>query len=203
MDDSANECSARGAPFCSAAVAASAAMVASTLLVACGGAPEPVQRMLTEMPEDRPGLLGPSAVASGGRRARNLSASRTPSPDQFFAFIQAAYPGYFPDDPPTQRVENPPALMAIAGAPMLSYRIYANGNVVGVMGGQVLAISPLLTGGALVRVGALSDFGIAARGPLGPDTDEAAVRFLTQATFGATDADMAASWAMSRTLLNG
>ena len=69
---------------------------------------------------------------------------------------------------------------------MLSYRIYANGNVVGVMGGQVLAISPLLTGGALVRVGALSDFGIAARGPLGPDTDEAAVRFLTQATFGAT-----------------
>ena len=158
---------------------------AAALLAACSSAPEPAQRMLTETPTDRPDLL-PRAMPSGSQTSR-----RIPTPDQFFAFIQTAFADFFPGNPTTQSIESPPAILGISGAPLLSYRIYANGTVVGIMGGQVLVISPALTGGALVRVGALADFTIAARSRFVPDTDTLAARFLLQTQFSATDEDIA------------
>ena len=169
--------------------AAATGVSAAALLAACSGAPEPAQRMLTETPVDHPDLLprpAPRAMTAASQTSR-----RIPTPDQFFAFLQTALADFFPGNPPTQSIESPPAILGIGGAPLLSFRVYANGNVVGVMGGQILLISPALTGGALVRVGALADFTIAARSRFTPDTDSLAARFLLQAQFSATDEDIA------------
>jgi uncharacterized protein (DUF1800 family) len=171
----------------SAAVVAASSTAA--LLAGCGGADEPAQRMLSETPSDRPDLLLRATPHQSARSAQ--TSRRIPTPDQFFAYIQTAFAELFPGNPSTQSLARPPEILGISGAALLSYRVYGNGNVVGVLGAQVLVISPALTGGALVRVGSLADFSIAARSRFAPDTDALAARFLLQTQFSATDEDVA------------
>ena len=168
--------------------AAATALAAASLLAACGGPSSPEQRMLTDRPVDRPDLL-PLAMPRG-MPAAPLALRRIPSPDQFFAFLQAALADHFPGDPPTLNLDGPPDILGIAGAPRLAYRAYTNGNIVGIMGGQVLLISPTLTGGALVRVGALADFADLVFPRFAPATREQAARFLLHAQVGLVDEDI-------------
>jgi len=75
----------------------------------------------------------------------------------------------------------------------LVYRFYpATSNYLGVLGNDVLVLGPL-TQSQVVNVGTLQSFAaaVALSGPALP-TDAEASRFLQQATFGATDADIAA-----------
>ncbi len=168
--------------------AAAAALSAAALLAACSGAPEPAQRMLTETSVDRPDVLPrplPRAMPAGPRGIR-----RIPTPDQFFAFIQTAFADLFPGNPPTQNIDVAPSDPGGADAQRLSYRIYANGNIVGALGGQILVISPVLTGGALVRIGTLADFADAVFPRYAPTTREQAARFLLHAQVGLVDEEI-------------
>jgi uncharacterized protein (DUF1800 family) len=161
-------------------------------LAACGAVDEPVQRMLSEEPQRRPGLLG--NISEGAPQRRTLAAGTTPTPtaEQFFTFIQTVHAQHFPGSPATQTLLNPPALAGKVDAKRLDYRLYGNGSAVGILDGQVLVISQALTGGALVNAGTLAQFAAQMFPRFMPATREQAARFLLQAQIAATDEDIAA-----------
>ena len=162
------------------------------MLAACGAVDEPVQRMLSEEPQSRPGLLG--NLSDGAPQRRTLAAGTTPTPtaEQFFTFIQTVHAQHFPGSPATQTLLNPPALAGKAGAKRLDYRLYGNGSAVGILDGQVLVISQALTGGALMNAGTLAQFATQIFPRFMPATREQAARFLLQGQIAATDEDIAA-----------
>jgi uncharacterized protein (DUF1800 family) len=162
------------------------------MLAACGAVDEPVQRMLSEEPLSRPGLLG--SLSEGAPQRRTLAAGTAPTPtaEQFFTFIQTIHAQHFPGGPATQTLLNPPALAGKAGAKRLDYRLYGNGSAVGILDGQVLVISQALTGGALMNAGTLAQFATQIFPRFMPATREQAARFLLQGQFAATDEDIAA-----------
>jgi uncharacterized protein (DUF1800 family) len=162
------------------------------MLAACGAVDEPVQRMLSEEPQSRPGLLG--NLSDGAPQRRTLAAGTTPTPtaEQFFTFIQTVHAQHFPGSPATQTLLNPPALAGKADAKRLDYRLYGNGSAVGILDGQVLVISQALTGGALMNAGTLAQFATQMFPRFMPATREQAARFLLQGQIAATDEDIAA-----------
>ena len=157
-----------------------AALAAAALLTACGGGAEPPDAMRSgQAAKVMPGLLG--ADGSGSRSAR-MAAARAPTPDELMDWAERQFPGFFPSHETSHTSGE------------LIFRFYpGTATYLGVLNGDVLALGPV-TGGQVAALGRLADFAdlVFAGGGGGVDSDEAAARFLHHATFGATDADIAA-----------
>jgi uncharacterized protein (DUF1800 family) len=150
-------------------------------LSACGGggSGDPVaDRFMADPQALRPELLGlqTPGTASGRETAR---AWRWPTHDELMDWAERTFPDAFPGHPPT----------VVMGD--LSYRAYANGNHVGVLQFQVLLLGPI-TSNQLVSVGVLADYATLVLGDSQPVGASEAARFLGQAAFGGTAADIAA-----------
>ncbi|TAG35773.1 MAG: DUF1800 domain-containing protein [Polaromonas sp.] len=123
-------------------------------------------------------LLGAPAPS----RLAAQSAAALPTADQLMDWAERAYPAYFPDRQTNQAAGN------------IVYRFYPkSGNYLGVSGSDVLVLGPISQN--IVRnVGTLAQFAdvVAASPAPAAITDEDAARFLLQAQFSASDADIAA-----------
>lgn len=106
------------------------------------------------------------------------SAQRSPSASELFDWAERSYPQWFAPHSANRLL-----------APY-TYRYYeTTGNYLGVSGQDVYLLGPL-SGGQLLHVGRLSDFGAQVYPRFTPATRSQAMRFLLQAQVGATDADI-------------
>jgi uncharacterized protein (DUF1800 family) len=157
------------------AMAASLATIA--LLAGCGGGDAPPAAMLSgEAAVAMPQLMG----AGSGRHSVSMAATRLPTADELMDWGERQFPSLFPSHAPTQTSD------------ALLYRFYpGNSTYLGVLNGDVLVLGPV-TGGQVATVGRVADFAdqVFSEGTVA--NDEAAARFLHQAAFGASDADIAA-----------
>ena len=158
---------------------------AVALLSACGGGSEaepPAALLNTAQAQDRRQILGGPITGEGGFSGGGAAAASsppTPTATQLMDWAERVYGGFFP---PHQ------ADLSWEG---YTYRYYASTqNYLGVKGGRVYILGPV-SGGALGDVGALSDFGARVFASSAPYSDFDAARFLTQATLGYTEADIA------------
>ena len=122
-----------------------------------------------------PGLPVPSRLAA-------QAAAALPTPDQLMDWAERTYPALFPDHQTN----------LISGT--IVYRFYPkSGNYLGVSGNDVLVLGPI-SDNTTRTVGTLAQFADAVAASPAPTslTDEDAARFLLQAQFSASDADIAA-----------
>lgn len=145
-------------------------------LAACGGSDAPALPAAFDRPDQ---ARRSTLLATPTERPQ---ATALPSADALMNWAQQVYPDFFPGTPAT--VSLPPYL----------YRHYErSGNYLGVADGRVYVLGPV-SGGQLLDVGSLADFA-----PLvatdyrvaKPASDEEAARFLLQAQFSATRAEIA------------
>ena len=159
-----------------AGAAALAALSAAALLAACGGGGEPPEALRSgQAAKAMPELLG-------GSRSGSSAAARVPTADELMDWAERQFPVFFSSHEASQA----------SGA--LVYRFYpGTGIYLGVLNGDVLALGPV-TGGQVANLGRLADFAdlVFAGSGGSVDSDEAAARFLHQAAFGASEADIAA-----------
>ena len=159
--------SAQPAPAVTAALSAAAALAACS---AGEGGPPAAFFDMSAAPTRRH-ILQVGAAPSGGPK---------PTATQLFDWAEHQYPQHFPERRPDQ-VSDP-----------YVYRYYAAvGNYLGLAGDDVYVLGPV-SGGELLRVGTLADFAPLVLATQFAYTDEAAARFLQQAHFGSTLADIAA-----------
>jgi len=152
---------------------------ASAWLTGCGGGGDPVaERLLAQPQAERRDLMGALANPSGNSREAPL-AWRLPTPDELLNWAERTFPSAFPGPVPS----------VVSGD--LTYRVYSTGNAVGVSGSQVLVLGPI-SKNQLVVVGTLADFANAVLGENQVVTPTEAARFLAQAAFGGSAADVAA-----------
>jgi uncharacterized protein (DUF1800 family) len=105
---------------------------------------------------------------------------RLPTPDELMDWAERTYGSLFPGHLATQVVGD------------LSYRgPYATGNYMGVQGNTVLVLGPV-SNNVVASVGSLADFGSTVLGVDQSITANDAARFLGQAAFGGSAADVAA-----------
>ena len=110
------------------------------------------------------------------------AAAALPTPDQLMDWAERTYPAYFPDHQSNQAAGN------------LVYRFYPkSNNYLGVSSNDVLVLGPI-SDNITRTVGTLAQFAdaVAASSASTSLTDEDAARFLLQAQFSASDADIAA-----------
>ena len=122
-----------------------------------------------------PGSPVPSRLAA-------QAAAALPTPDQLMDWAERTYPALFPDHQTN----------LISGT--IVYRFYPkSGNYLGVSGNDVLVLGPI-SDNTTRTVGTLAQFADAVAASPAPTslTDEDAARFLLQAQFSASDADIAA-----------
>ena len=155
--------------------AATAALAAAALLAACGGgassAPPDAFLALESARTDRRILQVSAATTSVG--------TPVPTPTQLFDWAEQAYEALFPDAAADQAFD-----------PYV-YRYYpTTGNYLGVAGTDVYLLGPA-SGHVLTRVGTLADFAPQVLATQWAFTDAQAARFLLQATFAATETDIA------------
>ena len=160
---------------------ASWSVVSVALLAACGGggAPEVMTNIGATSPAYQP-LLGSSSQPVPSQLAATSTALLTA--DELMNWAEGAFSVYFPGRSSTQ----------ISGS--LAYRFYSQtGNYIGVLGSDVLVLGPL-TDNKVITVGKLFDFAdqVAASGNVQKLTAEEAARFLLQAQFSSSDAEIAA-----------
>jgi uncharacterized protein (DUF1800 family) len=162
------------------APALSAALAAAALLAACGGGDDPPEALV----QGRAEVAQPQLLGGTGSSASRSAATRMPTADEFMDWAERQFPQFFSPHASTLRAD------------ALSYRFYAGtGLYLGVLNGEVLALGPA-TGGKVAALGRVADFADAVLAGSGGSgsvaSDEAAARFLHQAAFGASDADIAA-----------
>ena len=154
------------------------------LLAACGGGD------MSEMPVALKNATSPvpsSAVLQGDRRKIAAISSSAPppvpTPDALMNWAQAYFPNAFPGNQSNMQSGN------------LLFRYYPEtGNYLGVAESTVYVLGPI-TGGVFVTAGRLEDFAAlvaADRDAAAPANDFEAARFLLQAQFSASDAEIAA-----------
>ena len=155
-----------------------AALGSTGLLAACGGGDDVVATdLLARGPTTRQFLLGQPAAQTMREHAR---AWRLPTPDELMDWAERSYGSLFPGHLATQVVGD------------LSYRgPYATGNYMGVQGNNVLVLGPV-SNNVVASVGSLADFASTVLGVDQSITANDAARFLGQAAFGGTAADVAA-----------
>jgi uncharacterized protein (DUF1800 family) len=155
-----------------------AALGSTGLLAACGGGDDDVATdLLARGPTTRQFLLGQPAAQPMREHAW---AWRLPTPDELMDWAERTYGSLFPGHLATQVVGD------------LSYRgPYATGNYMGVQGNNVLVLGPV-SNNVVASVGNLADFAPTVLGVDQPITANDAARFLGQAAFGGTAADVAA-----------
>lgn len=160
--------------------AAAATLGSAILLAACGGgdAPAPPAAFFAlDRAETRRSVLGVSAAAPAASAA---SVGPEPTPSQLMAWAERRYPQWFPGPVPD-----------LHASPYVYRHYLSTQNYLGVAAGDVYVLGPL-TGGQLTRVGSLADFAPQVLATQHAFSDAAAVRFLRQAQFSASPADMAA-----------
>ena len=145
-------------------------------MAACSGSDAPLPE-----PFERPQDARRSRVLQAA--APNAAASLAlPTPDQLMDWAQQNYPDLFPGTPSTQQYER------------YTYRFYAgSANYIGIADGRAYVLGPV-SSGALLDVGALADFAALVATDYRvakPASDEEAARFLLQAQFSATRAEIA------------
>ena len=160
----------------------------ATLLTACGGgdslgsAELPPAMMSLENAQFNPAFLKVTTQSNGPRAT--IQAVATPDAGAFMDWAERFYPAYFPG--PQTNISSDPYV----------YRYYAGtGNYLGVVGNDIYILGPA-TASQLVKVGTLADFAAAVNSNYAtakPTTSAEAVRFLLQAQFSASDAEIAAS----------
>ena len=155
-----------------------AVLGSTTLLAACGGGDDELAvELLARGPTTRQTLLGQPAAQTSREHAQ---AWRLPTPDELMDWAERTYGSLFPGHLATQVVGD------------LSYRgPYATGNYMGVQGGNVLVLGPL-SDNVVASVGSLADFASTVLGVDQSITANDAARFLAQAAFGGTAAEVAA-----------
>jgi uncharacterized protein (DUF1800 family) len=177
----------------SASVSLTTAATLLATLTACGGGaddPDAIHRLVhSQSAPYRPELLPrgvpktPASTGATGWVVRPRAVQRTPTPTEFFDWAEKSFPGYFPSHERDQ------------GASGLIYRYYSiTATYMAVFGSEVLILGPL-TGNKVVNVGTLSSFAAAVLASLPavvPKPDEDAARFLLQAQFSASEAEIAA-----------
>lgn len=150
-----------------------AAVAAATALTACGSgeAPPPAAFFQTAAAPTRRHILQVGAEPADGPK---------PTATELFDWAERTYPQYFPDHRPD--LEADPYL----------YRHYPTlGNYLGLAGDDVYVLGPV-SGGELLRVGALADFAPLVLATRFAYSDANAARFLQQAQFGSTPLEIAA-----------
>ena len=175
-----------------AATVAVAATVLATLS-ACGGSgddPVAIQRLLhSQNAPYRADLLPlaqaitPTLTSAPGLQVRQRAAQRAPTPTEFFDWAEKSFPKLFPSHEKDQ------------GASGLMYRYYSiTATYLAVFGSEVLVLGPL-TNNTVANVGTLASFAAAVFASLPAavaNPDEDAARFLLQAQFSASEAEIAA-----------
>ncbi len=154
-----------------------ASLGAGSALVACGGGDDgSAAALLARGATSSQPLLG-QPVAQPGRES--AQAWRLPTPDELMDWAERTYGTWFPGH----------LVTVVQGD--LSYRgPYATGNYVGVQGGTVLVLGPA-SGDQVVNVGSLANFAASVLGTNQAVTANEASRFLGQAAFGGSAADVA------------
>lgn len=151
-----------------------AAVVAAAALAACGGGTGqlPPAMHARAQAERRP--------LASGRAAADATAAPVPTAAEVMDWAERRYPEHFPGPQPDRRE-----------APYV-YRHYgASGNYIGVAGSEVYVVGPL-SSGALWHVGSLADFAPHVLAGRWAFDDAAAARFLLQAQFSASTAEIGA-----------
>lgn len=147
-------------------------------LAACGGGDDDGMRSLLQGPAQahRPELLGNVSTNHSRERSR---AWRLPTPDELMNWAEVTYPAFFPGPIATTSVGD------------IRYRFYpSTANHLGVQGQTVLVLGAL-TNQVLTSVGTLAEFANLVLGVDQKISNNEAARFLGQAAFGATQADIA------------
>lgn len=156
-----------------ATVAATTSLIIG--LVGCGGGDDDIVTRLQQPTQaNRPELLGNIAATRETARAW-----RSPTPDEWMSWAEITYPAFFPG----------PVTSIVSGD--VSYRFYATtGNYLAVQGSGVFVLGPL-TNNLVTSVGTLADFANLVLGVNQSINSNEAMRFLMQAAFGGTQADIA------------
>ena len=162
------------------------AVMGASLLSACGGGDAPPQAMYA--PESAPAspLLSTGQVsrtrafAPGEGNGQSVQrASRIPTPDELMDWAEIRFPSLFGSHETSQTADG------------LIYRYYpGTQHYLGVYQDHVLVLGPA-SGNVVVNVGSLARFADAVFSAGGPFNDEEAARFLLQAQFSASTADIA------------
>lgn len=143
-----------------------------------GGAELPAALLDSRNAVYQPTLL-PRATSSASITSR---AARIPTPSEVFDWAERQFPSIFSSHESNQSSNG------------LVYRYYpGTGHYLAVSGDSVLALGPL-TQGSVVNVGTLQSFAeaVAASAGAKPNSDVEAARFLLQAQFSASEAEIAA-----------
>jgi len=161
----------------------------AALLAACGGgdtagdtAGDAVARLGSEAARaPYKAILGGDAQKSM-RQAKAQAQARLPTPDELMNWAEKKFPAFFPGPEPTRNTDN------------YVFRYYAtNGNYLAILGQDVYVLGPI-TENRVVNVGTLTVFAEAVAAELANavvNTDAEAVRFLLQAQFSASEAEIA------------
>ena len=156
------------------------AALATASVAACGGGPDAMTTANAAAAPYRPllSLAAPAARTASTAPALAI-AQNLPTPDQLMDWAELAYQSLFPGHPSNQLSDG------------VVYRFYQNsGNYLGVLGSDVLVLGPV-SGNVLTRVGTLAQFAESvASASVGSDAE--AARFLLQAQFSASIAEIAA-----------
>ena len=166
------------------------AVAMATLLAACGGG----ETVDTTGGDNAVGRLGLEAARApykpllGGDsarskpQARSQAPARLPTPDELMNWAEKRFPLFFPGPEPTRNTGE------------IVFRYYAaNGNFFAILGQGVYVLGPI-TENRVVNVGTLADFAEAVAAELAGvkvNSDAEAARFLLQAQFSASAAEIA------------
>lgn len=166
------------------------AVAMATLLAACGGG----ETVDTTGGDNAVGRLGSEAARApykpllGGDsarskpQARSQAPARLPTPDELMNWAEKRFPVFFPGPEPTRNTGE------------IVFRYYAaNGNFFAILGQGVYVLGPI-TENRVVNVGTLADFAEAVAAELAGvkvNSDAEAARFLLQAQFSASAAEIA------------
>ena len=152
--------------------------LAAVALTACGGGDDGAPQAFSNL---QSAVSDPSMLRVGSASS-SMSATKVPDSEAFMNWAEATFSSFFPGHPPT-----------LSGSGYV-FRAYPNGNFIGVAGQDVYLLGPV-SNGVLTWIGTLADFASSVY----PDTPNAfpandfeAARFLLQAQFSASDADIAA-----------
>ena len=170
------------------ASALTSALLAGLALTACGGGDDAGGTLSNALPS---AFANPSQAPIRreilqGREAPAVAATavRLPTATELMDWAERNFSAYFPGHKGD-----------LQSAPY-TYRFYPEtGNYVGISGAAIYILGPV-SGGPLAFVGTLNDYATAVLAAVQAFSDEEAARFLLQAQFSASDAEIAAVRAM-------
>ena len=151
--------------------------LAAVSLAACGGGDDSAPQAFSNLQS----AVSDSSLLRVGSAHSSMAATRVPDSEAFMNWAETNFSSFFPGHQPT-----------LSGVGYV-FRAYPNGNFIGLAGQDIYLLGPV-SDGVLTRIGTLADFASSVY----PDTpnafpanDAEAARFLLQAQFSASDAEIA------------